>query len=214
MFSLVIWYEFSFADSKLATIITQGKVANSATTATANNTFNTIVSRDVNGNFEAGIITASLAGNASSSTQLLNPRNIYGASFNGTADVANIIAEYEDFDDGRNVEYWKNEIRDYDEYKKTRRTGRENNPYMKYKIMPAGNGIVHHQEWYENGQQKTDCYYYYQSMKYHGNCKQWNEYGYLIYDRTFDRGDEKFMSKITGKGSKITLYKIPDEYDD
>ncbi len=129
-------------------------------------------------------------------------------------DVANIIAEYEDFDDGGKRAYWKNEIRDYDEYKKTRLTGRENNPYMKYKIMPVGNGIVHHQEWYENGQQKTDCYYYYQSMQYHGNCKQWNEYGYLIYDRTFDRGDEKFMSKITGKGSKINLYKIPDEYDD
>lgn len=129
-------------------------------------------------------------------------------------DVANIIAEYEDFDDGGKRAYWKNEIRDYDEYKKTRLTGRENNPYMKYKIMPVGNGIVHHQEWYENGQQKTDCYYNDWTKQYHGNCKQWNEYGYLIYDRTFDRGDEKFMSKITGKGSKINLYKIPDEYDD
>jgi hypothetical protein len=129
-------------------------------------------------------------------------------------DVANIIAEYEDFDDGGKRSYWRNEIRDYDEYKKTRRTGRENNPYMKYKIMPAGNGLVHHQEWYENGQQKTDCYYDYQSMQFHGNCKQWNEYGHLIYDRTFDRGYEKFMSKITGKGSKINLYKVHDEYDD
>ena len=129
-------------------------------------------------------------------------------------DVVNIIAEYDNFDDGGKRAYWKNEIRDYDEYKKTRRTGRENNPYMKYKIMPVGNGIVHHQEWYPDGKQKTDCYYNDWSKQFHGNCKQWNEYGYLIYDRTFDRGDEKFMSKITGKGSKITLYKIPDEYDD
>jgi hypothetical protein len=134
-----------------------------------------------------------------------------GATGRIPRDVANIIAEYDNFDDGGKRSYWRNEIRDYDEYKKTGRTGRENNPYMKYKIMPVGNGLVHHQEWYENGQQKTDCYYNDWSKLYHGNCKQWNEYGHLIYDRTFDRGDEKFMSKITGKGSKINLYKVHDE---
>jgi hypothetical protein len=33
-------------------------------------------------------------------------------------DVANIIAEYDDFDDGGKRSYWRNEISDYDEYKK------------------------------------------------------------------------------------------------
>ena len=45
-------------DSKLATIATSGKVSNSATTATAANTGSSIVSRDVNGDFSAGTITA------------------------------------------------------------------------------------------------------------------------------------------------------------
>lgn len=46
-------------DSKLATISTAGKVSNSATTATNANTSSAIVSRDANGNFTAGVITAS-----------------------------------------------------------------------------------------------------------------------------------------------------------
>jgi hypothetical protein len=46
-------------DSKLATISTAGKVSNSATTATNVNTSSAIVSRDANGNFTAGVITAS-----------------------------------------------------------------------------------------------------------------------------------------------------------
>jgi len=50
-------------DTKLATISTGGKVANSATTATNANTPNAIVSRDASGNFIAGTITANLAGN-------------------------------------------------------------------------------------------------------------------------------------------------------
>ncbi len=119
-------------------------------------------------------------------------------------DVANIIAEYDDFDDGRNVAYW-HYIPD---------GSKALRPHMKYKIMPAGNGLVHHQEWYPDGKQKTDCYYNDWSKQYHGNCKQWNEYGHLIYDRTFDRGDETLMSKIIGKGSKMNLYKVYDEYDD
>ena len=46
------------ADSKLATISTAGKVANSATTATSANTANAIVARDASGNFTAGTVTA------------------------------------------------------------------------------------------------------------------------------------------------------------
>ncbi len=50
-------------DTKLATISTAGKVSNSATTATANNTNSAIVARDGSGNFAAGTITANLTGN-------------------------------------------------------------------------------------------------------------------------------------------------------
>ena len=55
-------------DSKLATIATAGKVSNSATTATSANTASAIVARDSSGNFNAGTITASLIGNASTAT--------------------------------------------------------------------------------------------------------------------------------------------------
>ena len=48
----------AIADTKLATIATAGKVANSATTATSANTANAIVTRDASGNFLAGTITA------------------------------------------------------------------------------------------------------------------------------------------------------------
>jgi hypothetical protein len=66
----------SIADTKLNTISTAGKVANSATTATAGfsgSNYNTaannaIVARDGSGNFAAGTITASLSGNASTAT--------------------------------------------------------------------------------------------------------------------------------------------------
>ena len=50
----------AIVDTKLATISTAGKVANSATTATSANTANTIVARDASGNFSAGTITANL----------------------------------------------------------------------------------------------------------------------------------------------------------
>lgn len=46
----------SIADSKLNTITTAGKVANSATTATNLNTASSIVARDASGNFDAGTI--------------------------------------------------------------------------------------------------------------------------------------------------------------
>jgi hypothetical protein len=55
-------------DSNLATITTPGKVSNSATTATAENTGGSIISRDASGNFSAGTITANLSGNANTAT--------------------------------------------------------------------------------------------------------------------------------------------------
>ena len=58
----------AIADTKLATISTSGKVANSATTATDANTANAIVARDSSGNFLAGTITANLSGNATTVT--------------------------------------------------------------------------------------------------------------------------------------------------
>jgi hypothetical protein len=58
-------------DTKLATITTAGKVANSATTASSSNGANTIVSRDSAGNFAADTITASLSGTATSASNLV-----------------------------------------------------------------------------------------------------------------------------------------------
>jgi hypothetical protein len=62
--------------------------------ATNSNTVSTLVKRDSNGDFAAGVITANLAGNATSATQLRDTRwvNISGdgtgsASFNGTANA-------------------------------------------------------------------------------------------------------------------------------
>lgn len=59
----------AIADTKLATISTALKVSNSATTATSSNTASAIVARDASGNFTAGTITATLTGNASTSTK-------------------------------------------------------------------------------------------------------------------------------------------------
>jgi hypothetical protein len=56
----------AIVDTKLATILTAGKVSNSATTATNANTASAIVARDGSGNFTAGTITAALTGAASS----------------------------------------------------------------------------------------------------------------------------------------------------
>ena len=58
----------AIADTKIATIVTAGKVANSATTATSAGTANAIVARDGSGNFTAGTITATLNGNATNVT--------------------------------------------------------------------------------------------------------------------------------------------------
>ena len=81
----------AIADTKLATISTAGKVANTATTATTSNTANSIVVRDVNGAFSAGSISASLNGNAATATRLATARSIFGNSFDGTADLTQII---------------------------------------------------------------------------------------------------------------------------
>jgi hypothetical protein len=78
-------------DTKLATISSAGKVLNAATTATNANTADAIVARDANGAFTAGIITASLNGNASSATKLANPRSIYGNNFDGLNPLAQVI---------------------------------------------------------------------------------------------------------------------------
>ena len=79
-------------DSKLATISSVGKVSNSATTATKFNTANAIVARDANGAFSAGIISASLNGNAGTATKLFASKNIYGNAFDGSSDLSNVIA--------------------------------------------------------------------------------------------------------------------------
>ena len=53
----------AIVDTKLATIVTAGKVSNSATTAASANTASAIVARDASNNFVAGTITAALSGN-------------------------------------------------------------------------------------------------------------------------------------------------------
>ncbi len=60
----------AIVDTKLATISTAGKVANSATTATDANTFGAIVARDGSGNFTATTVTANLVGNVTGSASL------------------------------------------------------------------------------------------------------------------------------------------------
>ncbi len=77
----------AIADTKLATISTSGKVANTATTATSANIVSSIVARDASGNFSANTITASLSGNASTSSKLTNARNINGVAFDGSVDI-------------------------------------------------------------------------------------------------------------------------------
>jgi microcystin-dependent protein len=93
----------AIADTKLATIATAGKVLNSATTATDENTNNAIVARDGSGNFSAGTITATLAGSitgnaatATAAATLTTGRTIAltgdvtgtTATFNGSANVS------------------------------------------------------------------------------------------------------------------------------
>ena len=58
-------------DANLATISTEGKVSNSATSATASNTSYSIVSRDALGDFSANNITANLNGTAINAVNLM-----------------------------------------------------------------------------------------------------------------------------------------------
>jgi microcystin-dependent protein len=95
----------AIADTKLATISSSGKVANSATTATSTNTANAIVARDGSGDFTARTITATqfigpmtgtITGNASTASALVTPRTIglsgavtaTGVSFDGTSNIS------------------------------------------------------------------------------------------------------------------------------
>ena len=84
-------------DTKLATISTAGKVANTATTATNLNTASAIVARDASGNFTAGNITAALTGNSSTAAALQTARTLTigstGKTFDGAANVSWSVAE-------------------------------------------------------------------------------------------------------------------------
>lgn len=74
----------AIVDTKLAQLTTAGKVANSATTATATNTNSTIVQRDGSGNFAAGTITAALSGNATTATTATNVSGTVAIANGGT----------------------------------------------------------------------------------------------------------------------------------
>lgn len=60
----------AIADTKLATIVTTGKVENSATTATSANTASAIVARDGSGDFAAGVITGTRLNNSGTTITL------------------------------------------------------------------------------------------------------------------------------------------------
>jgi hypothetical protein len=81
----------AIADTKLATIATAGKVSNSATTATSANTVSAIVARDGSGNFSAGTITASLAGNAATVTTNANLTGDITSVGNATSIASGVI---------------------------------------------------------------------------------------------------------------------------
>lgn len=66
------WEATPIEDTYLETITTAGKVDNSSTTATAENTASAIVARDESGDFSAGTITAALDGNATSADVAAN----------------------------------------------------------------------------------------------------------------------------------------------
>ncbi len=74
----------AIADTKLSTIATAGKVANSATTAASTNTASAIVARDASGDFSAGVITASLFKNTSGSGTNITGSHLTLVAGNGT----------------------------------------------------------------------------------------------------------------------------------
>ena len=83
----------AIADSKLATISSAGKVANTSTTATASNTNNAIVSRDASGNFNAGTITASLTGNVTGNVIGNVTGTLTGNITGNAANVTGVVSE-------------------------------------------------------------------------------------------------------------------------
>ena len=58
-----------------------------AVDASTGNVGDKVVARDSSGNFSAGIITASLSGNASTATAFETPRTINGVTFDGTGNI-------------------------------------------------------------------------------------------------------------------------------
>jgi hypothetical protein len=84
-------------DTKLATISTSGKVANSATTGTSTNAINTLVLRDVNGDFSANNITATLNGLANNASQI--------AITNDTTTNATYFPVFSTTNNGQNAVY-------------------------------------------------------------------------------------------------------------
>lgn len=75
-------------DTKLATIITSGKIANSATTATSSNVANTIVSRDALGNFITTMIT--ITGSVTNPTDVTTKAYVDAAVIPSTGTPLNI----------------------------------------------------------------------------------------------------------------------------
>lgn len=88
---------FSAAGTSGQVLTSSGTTAPTWTTATSANTASAIVQRDASGNFSAGTITATLSGNATTSssttgnaataTTLQTARTINGTSFNGSANI-------------------------------------------------------------------------------------------------------------------------------
>jgi hypothetical protein len=86
----------AISDTKLATISTIGKVSNSATSASAMTTPNTIVLRNDNGNFKANLITAEgrfdgpLTGNVTGDLTGNVTGNVSGTALNVTGIIASV----------------------------------------------------------------------------------------------------------------------------
>jgi len=82
----------AIGDTKLATIATSGKVANSATTATNSNTASTIVLRNGSGNFSTNMIT--LAGTTTNSTDAATKAYVDSVVISGTSsNTANTLVQ-------------------------------------------------------------------------------------------------------------------------
>jgi len=80
------WEATPIANAYLATITASGKVENSATSATSANVASGIVARDGSGDFAAGVIIATISGNASTATALSSTR-----TFALTGDVTGTV---------------------------------------------------------------------------------------------------------------------------